>query len=158
MLYRLGIPVQMMKYVSSFLSNREAALSLDGVLSNMEPVLNGVPQGSPLSGILSAFYSQEVLVILAQRATRLRGAYSRRRAVPAQGMFYVDDGDLTTHSPSAEENIRELGEAWTVVREWFKSAGLKEDPGKGELIHYTRKRVKDVDLPPLVITGSDGKE
>jgi retron-type reverse transcriptase len=47
------LPLPMIKWVKSFLSERQAAICLDGVLSPSEPVENGIPQGSPISPALS---------------------------------------------------------------------------------------------------------
>ncbi|KAF9439727.1 hypothetical protein P691DRAFT_618438, partial [Macrolepiota fuliginosa MF-IS2] len=55
------IPLKLVKWTESFLSNREVAIYLDGVRGEMKPVTNGILQGSPTSPILAAFYSAGLL-------------------------------------------------------------------------------------------------
>jgi len=57
---RKRIPLPMVKWVSSFLSNREAAICLDSRISDSRPVENGIPQGSPISPALSIVYASPV--------------------------------------------------------------------------------------------------
>ena len=62
------IPLQIVKWVGSFLKDREAAVCLDGVRGEMKKVENGIPQGSPVSPILASFYSAELLEIFERDA------------------------------------------------------------------------------------------
>jgi len=57
---RKRIPLPMVKWVNLFLSNREAAICLDGRISDSRPVENGIPQGSPISPALSILYASPV--------------------------------------------------------------------------------------------------
>ena len=57
---RKRIPLPMVKWVNSFLSNREAAICLDGRTSDSRPVENGIPQGSPISPALLILYASPV--------------------------------------------------------------------------------------------------
>ena len=48
-LRRKNLPLEYVKWTASFLSNREAAICIDGNYGDMKPVQNGIPQGSPVS-------------------------------------------------------------------------------------------------------------
>jgi hypothetical protein len=55
------IPLAYVKWVASFLTSREAAICIDGKRGTMGQVDNGIPQGSPISPILAAFYTSDLL-------------------------------------------------------------------------------------------------
>jgi retron-type reverse transcriptase len=54
-LRRKNLPLEYVKWTASFLSDREAAICIDGRCGVMQPVENGIPQGSPVSPILAAY-------------------------------------------------------------------------------------------------------
>jgi hypothetical protein len=58
---RKHLPLEYVKWTAAFLQNCEAAICIDGISSPMKPIENGIPQGSPVSPILAAFYSAELL-------------------------------------------------------------------------------------------------
>ena len=62
------IPLQLVQWTATFLSDREAAICLDGIRRQMQAVQNGIPQGSPASPILSIIYAAELLEIFEQAA------------------------------------------------------------------------------------------
>ena len=68
-LRRKKIPLQIVKWVNSFLTDRQAAVCLDGVRGEMKEVENGIPQGSPVSPVVAAFYTSELLEMFEQDAT-----------------------------------------------------------------------------------------
>ncbi|EJD32170.1 hypothetical protein AURDEDRAFT_44782, partial [Auricularia subglabra TFB-10046 SS5] len=126
------------------LQDRQASICLDGKLSSCKPVHNGVPQGSPVSGILSAFYSTGLIEYMQGRREARQEHVREREGNPtfiAPTLFlYVDDGRITVHSDDLKLNTRELGNAFGVVREWFNGAGLQPDLDKCELMHHTWRR------------------
>lgn len=131
-----------MQWVVSFLQDRQASVCLDGRTSDSAPVENGVPQGSPVSGILSAFYSTGLIEFMqARRAARAQEMRLLNPTFVSPTLFlYVDDGRITVHSDSLQLNTAELRYAFTVVREWFNLAGLQPDLDKCELMHHTWRR------------------
>lgn len=50
-LWEQGIPLTLIRWVSSILKDRKAAIRLDGQTEEQEPVDIGVPQGSPAASI-----------------------------------------------------------------------------------------------------------
>ena len=60
-LRRKHIPLAYVKWVASFLFESEAAICIDGKRGAMGHVENGIPKGSPISPILAAFYTAELL-------------------------------------------------------------------------------------------------
>ena len=94
------------------MSNRQAAVCLDGVRSNMRPVKNGIPQGSPVSPILSTVYASKLLELMAARQKRLTnpGQQIPRRSQPTGSTLhmYMDDGTLMASSTSLNINVEQL--------------------------------------------------
>ena len=60
-IWRMGFPLPLVKWVKSFLTGRSASLRMDGEYSENRPIDIGIPQGSPCSPVLSVIYSSEVL-------------------------------------------------------------------------------------------------
>ena len=94
-----GVPLPMVKWVKSFLSNREAAICLDGRTSDSRPVKNGIPQGSPISPALSIVYASPVCE---EFQTRLATRYVHRappgtKITPTTLASYIDDVNLYTY-------------------------------------------------------------
>ena len=99
----------------------------------MKPVENGIPQGSPVSPILAAFYSAELLEKFAippdgpELALRDK---TPSKPSPINMLMYVDDGKIYVSSTSLYTNIVLLKLAYEEVAAWLTSAGLAPDLNK----------------------------
>lgn len=51
------LPSPMIRWAAYFLQERSTTICLDGKLSDMKPIENGIPQGSPISPALSSLYT-----------------------------------------------------------------------------------------------------
>ncbi|TFY57753.1 hypothetical protein EVJ58_g6828 [Rhodofomes roseus] len=127
----------------------------------MKPVVNGIPQGSPVSPILSIIYAAEILEIFERRATVHEAAQKAGLRLPDQPsavhlLMFVDDGKLYVSSASLDTNVRMLKIAYTVVEEWLTGVGLSPDLVKRELMHYSKKRRVNGDSPSITLPGPDG--
>ena len=80
-----GFPPSVCTWALSFLTGRKAAIRVGNYVSEPFPVLNGTPQGSPLSPILSTLYTSPLLDI-----TKIWQH--------ADLSLYVDDGAIYTVS------------------------------------------------------------
>ena len=155
-LRRKHIPLEYVKWTASFLADREAAICLDGRCSSMQPFQNGIPQGSPVSPILAAFYSAELLEKFAPQ----NFPFNRLDTTPSQPspiniIMYVDDGKLYVSSNSLHTNIILLQLAYKEVETWLKNAGLAPDLAKREIMHYSRRKKYDC-APPISLQDYDG--
>ena len=115
-----GWPLNIMRWVASFVSQRSAAVRLDGETGTVVQIESGLPQGSPTSPILFTLFMQPLFAL---------GIRERKRA----RFGYADDISLLAASDSLESNCQTL-------IEWARLEGLTFDAKKSELIHFTRRR------------------
>ncbi|KAF5319459.1 hypothetical protein D9619_008774 [Psilocybe cf. subviscida] len=148
-LRRKKLPIQYIKWTASFLEEREAAVCLDGKVGEMKKVQNGIPQGSPVSPILAAFYTAELLELFHKQHNPQTQPHPEL-PTDTQLLMYVDDGNLYVSSPSLDTNITLLENAYEKVHEWLGKAGLSADPVKRELIHYCKPRSKAHTTAPSI--------
>ncbi|KAE8224548.1 hypothetical protein CF319_g2583, partial [Tilletia indica] len=152
LLYRLGCPLHLVRWVKSFLTDRVAAVRLDGDTSPMRPVQTGVPQGSPVSPILFIIFLSPLLRLFGPRSADLR-----LRKVRMIG--YIDDGLMYTTSLDAHQNCRTLEYAYETAERWILGVGLSFDQQKRELIHfyppYLRKPKRPDIQPAVTLNGVD---
>jgi ribonuclease HI len=157
-LRRKNLPLEYVKWTASFLSDREAAICIDGNYGEMKPVQNGIPQGSPVSPILASFYSAELLekfAIPPSVPTPVLRDMTPSKPSPINVIMYVDDGKIYVSSASLHTNVIMLKQAYEEVAAWLKSAGLAPDLVKREIMHYSRRRKYDCS-PPITLQDDDG--
>jgi reverse transcriptase-like protein len=127
-LKRKGFPQWILRFIQSFLEDRKTKICFTGHESPWIRTDAGVPQGSPLSPILFLFYISELLESL---------QYPNSDTLT---FGFVDDTNLVTWGPSAQDNCRRLDEAHSRCLAWAKRYGVTFSPEKYQLIHFTRKR------------------
>ncbi|KAE8232390.1 hypothetical protein CF326_g2580 [Tilletia indica] len=129
LLYALGCPLQLVRWVVSFLTNRQAELRLDDETTAMTPLSTGIPQGSPVSLILFIIFVGPLLKLFGPQS-------ADRKLRRLRVIGYVDDGLMYTSSHSAEQNNEILSYGYKAAVQWAEGAGLAFDPKKRELIHF----------------------
>ena len=134
----MGLPVPLVAWVQSFLSDRRTSLSFDGKKEDMLPVRTGIPQGSPISPILFLIYLQPLFSYL---ETHHPGHF-----YPS----YIDDVGITVVGRSEAQNARTLENIATTIMTWSDENALSFDGPKTELIHFKHRRNAPVN--PLSIT------
>ena len=69
----LGIEPDLIRWTSSFMSDRQVKLVLDGKTGNANPVDTGIPQGSPVAPILFTTYLSGIFDKVEATVPGLRG-------------------------------------------------------------------------------------
>lgn len=136
-LHLLGFAPQLVSWLRSFLHERSIIMRIGKHLSHPIPIAGvGIPQGSPLSPVLSTIYTFNVLPCLSDISNSDLKAY-------------IDDVLLLAVSHSLEGNVDKLTRAFNTVTHQLIALGLDIDADKTELIHFTRSR-SNPSLDPLI--------
>jgi retron-type reverse transcriptase len=125
------LPLPMIKWMKSFLSEHQAAICLDGHCTNIKLVLNGLPQGSPISGLASSLYMADILMHMQNITTReYQSTHSLENISPTTMVMYIDDGNIWVSSSSLKTNIQILQAAYKAVSKTLAKSGLAIDTKK----------------------------
>jgi len=133
-LWEMGFPLSIVKWVQSFLADRQAALRLDDQLDPMQPIDFGIPQGSPCSPVLSIIYGAEPL----QRILKDENLKTTTN-IPLSPYSYIDDIVLAAFSNSLSDNVETLNKGLMAVIEELKKISMEIDPDKLEIQHFSRR-------------------
>lgn len=121
----LGFDAKIVGWMSNFLEGRKVRLRFNNVLSD-ERGQPGVPQGSPISPVLSIIYTSPLLHSL-HRMRNWRGS--------SLGM-YVDDGIRFACARDWEDVSRALRNPYRDCETWLRHARLAVEPDKTELLFF----------------------
>ncbi|QRV93494.1 Reverse transcriptase from mobile element jockey protein [Ceratobasidium sp. AG-Ba] len=132
-LSRLGFSSPTVNWLRSFFSDRTVQIRIDSFLSDPSPITSvGVPQGSPLSPILSALYSLPLLLHMEQA-----------RNIEIKG--YVDDFTILAHSNSFTNNQDIIQASVQTASTILHRLGLSFEIEKCDLIHFA-SRASDMNV------------
>lgn len=152
-LLKRRIPTTIVDYIVSMLTERSTTLVLqEGAVGGMMPVDTGIPQGSPLSGILYLFYNAELIDHI-------------HKKFPGKALVigYIDDIAILVWSKRADTNVRRLKEIHGICEHWSKTHASKFAPAKYGLIHMW-KNARGIPPPegptdiPLTLRVRDGNQ
>jgi ribonuclease HI len=149
------LPLEYVKWTANFLADREVAICVDGISGPMRPVENGIPQGSPTSPILAAFYTAELLELFSPPLQPSTFPHPEQ-ATETNLLMYVDDGKLYVSSNSLDTNVTLLQSAYYKTTAWLQRAGLSPDTSKREIMHYSRRRAHN-SSPSITLRDDDGE-
>lgn len=117
-----GLPLVLINWVASFLSNRCTTLSFDDYTSPPRPVTLGIPQGSPLSPILYLLFNADLLQLPSARTD------------PTSG--FIDDVAKLVVTNTVIDNIITLNSFLRDADTWGINNGSRYDYPKFQLIHF----------------------
>ena len=134
-LLRLGFSIQIITWVRVFLRERKVHRKFNCITveEHTQPV--GVPQGSPLSPVLSIIYTLGLLHQMKHWNNSSLG-------------MYVDDGALFVCAEEWADVDKLIRARYTVCKEWLRHSGLAIEPEKMELIYFEKPGVTHPMLAP----------
>lgn len=145
---QLGLPLALIRWIQSFLSDRSIQLAFDGDSTKETPVSVGIPQGSPISPILFLIYIRFLFDETEEEDQDLKEMISQVRF-----LSYIDDIALIISSRSLQENCQILEK----VAYWLFDKGEKQfiqfDQEKIDLIHFHSKRAVNNEELKIRLTG-----
>ncbi|KAF8623926.1 hypothetical protein AX17_007254 [Amanita inopinata Kibby_2008] len=126
MLKLLGFAPEIVAWTKSFLADRTVRIRIDDHTGNPTTLAGvGIPQGSPVSPILSSIYTAFILISI--------------KDIPNTDLkAYVDDNGIASVSHSLNVNIDRLELAFNTIVNKLSAIGLSIDADKTELIHFPR--------------------
>ncbi|QRW18647.1 Reverse transcriptase (RNA-dependent DNA polymerase) [Rhizoctonia solani] len=143
-LRRLGYSSNICKWLKSYLSNRTAQFRIDGLLCPHFQLPDvGIPQGSPLSPILSSLYSIPLLAASIDPQ--------------AHSFAYIDDFTILAYSRSHQDNITIMTDIIKNINQTAIKLGLEFELPKSDLIHFIRSACTPHSNPSLTFShfGTD---
>jgi len=139
----LGIQPDLIRWMDSFMSDRQVKLLLDGKTGKASPVDTGIPQGLPAALVLFTTY--------------LSGIFDRvETAIPGvQGLSFVDDISWWAEGADAGKVAAKLSAAVAASMEWAAKNGVAFDHGKMEAALFQKGKSKKKVAEVAVAVGAN---
>jgi hypothetical protein len=138
----MGFSSTLSQWTASFLANRKVRLRFNNITSDQREQPVGVPQGSPLSPVLSIAYTSPLLAKMGRWNNSSLG-------------MYIDDGILFACAEDWSDVERLLWARYTVCDEWLRRAGLAIEPDKTELLFFEKPYERNPMPPPSCLLLPD---
>jgi len=135
-MHEAGVPVQFLRWISSFLQNRQAKVRLNNAEGKSMKMSQGLPQGSVLAPILFLFYINTLAVRLPESNTN---------------SLFADDISILASAKTLKEAERKIQEAVDIVAEWAKE--YKMDLSTKSEVTFFSMSTKDAKWTPLIKIG-----
>lgn len=125
-LRKQGWPDFLVRWIASFLAQRQASVRFQNAIAEPIELACGTPQGSPLSPILYLLATAAIYYL----------------SGPTQRYGYADDTAMLFVGDTLEETTLLANEAIANMETWGRAEGFSFDVKKTEVMHFTRKRKK----------------
>jgi hypothetical protein len=138
-----GLTDDVISWIRSFLTGRTQQVAYNGMLSTVQPVLFGVPQGSVLGPILYVMYTAEL-----ERIVERHGMKLHQYADDCQIYVSVLTGD-------ASAAAARLSACLIDVNSWMSASRLRLNPAKTQVMWLgSRQQLHDVKIGDVTILAT----
>ena len=128
LLYHFGFPSKICRWLKSFLSRRSVSFVINNSTSNSFNLAElGIPQGSPLSPILSVIYTALTI-----------SAFNIPNAI---AFSYIDDIAILCHYSTPKQAEKIIYDSFYFFKDQLYLQGLMLDFSKTEILHFFKKHV-----------------
>ncbi|EED15832.1 reverse transcriptase, putative [Talaromyces stipitatus ATCC 10500] len=117
-----GWPTNLVLWIASFATGRSVQIRLDGEIGPSTDIACGLPQGSPVSGILFMLYIASLF----------------RLGNPKNKFGYADDAANLAISTSLATNCEALSDLLQEALNWGAAEGITFAPDKYKLLHFSQ--------------------
>ena len=125
-----GVPLEYIKWLYSFLQNRQASVRIHGASSSTKRLQQGVPQGCVLSPLLFVFFINNVVDRLMQE--------DPIRARQLVISLFADDVTVLACNRSRDQAINDVQWAVNVISDWSKEWMLQLNATKSEVAFFSK--------------------
>ena len=127
-----GVGGSALKWFSSYLTERFQSVKIASILSDLQRLLFGVPQGSVLGSVLGSLYTSPLSTLI-----------GKHKGVNFH--FFADDSQLYVHLShmNASAAFDKLNTCFQDVKEWMSASKLKLNPDKTEFILFGSKKQRE---------------
>ena len=134
-----GIRGSWLKWLKSYLSNRQQFVEMDGKQSHLLPITVGVPQGSILGPLLFLIYINDLPAAVSDLTP----------------IMFADDTNLVIKGKDLPELIKTINNELKHLSDYFKANKLKLNADKTKLVCFRKKGVKlTKDLIDIKLDGT----
>jgi len=150
-LWDKGFDIPTCLWTKSFASDRSCAFRLDDFLSDTKDIHIGLAQGSLISPTLACLYASEALERMIEEPTYSKSIIkrdgTRETKYPVGPRAYVDDHGLGAISNNFVNTNAALQVAASRLVDLLDEIGLKIDPRKSEIMHFSGRLKVDPPEP-----------
>ena len=127
-----GVGGSILKWFSSYLTERFQSVKIGSTLSDLQKLLFGVPQGSVLGPLQFSLYTSPLSTLI-----------GKHKGINFH--FYADDTQLYVHLShmNASAAFDKLNRCLQDVKEWMSAGKLKLNPDKTEFILFGSKKQRE---------------
>ena len=121
-----GIRGSLLKWLKSYLTNRQQFVDMDGTQSHLLPITVGVPQGSILGPLLFLIYINDLPAAVSDLTP----------------IMFADDTNLVVKGENLSELMKTINSELVSLSDYFKANKLKLNADKTKLVCFRKKAKK----------------
>lgn len=136
----MGVPLQMVKWLHAFLSNRQAIVTYNSAHSRTVKLRQGLPQGAVLSPLLFLFYINGIVQTLDPSI---------------ESALFADDASIWVSDESLHKASAKLQTAVNAISEWSSRKKMELNVTKSEVTFFSTSSHEATWRPHISLNNSE---